>query len=95
MLCTFPVSKRQISAVERRLEFGPYGEIKHLKTPEYHGSPVSADGSLVTVDYGCDIHQALADWAPFDVRVYRFADKTHGIPGEYTEVFLCRKIIPD
>jgi hypothetical protein len=45
----------------------------------------------VTVDYGYEIHKQIAAWTPFDVRIYRFNDVEHGILGEYTEVFLCRK----
>jgi SAM-dependent methyltransferase len=91
LICTFPVRKVQLAAVEPRVLFNSDGTVTHLKKPEYHGNPVSSDGSLVTVDYGYEIHLKIADWAPFDVRVYRFNDKEHGILGEYTEVFLCRK----
>lgn len=91
MLCTFPVRKYQVTDMEYRARIKADGSIIHLKDPEYHGNPVSSDGSLVTVDYGYDIHQLIAKWAPFDVRVYRFCDRLHGILGEYTEVFLCKK----
>jgi SAM-dependent methyltransferase len=91
MLSTFPVRKGQLAAVEPRVVFNGDGTVTHLKQPEYHGNPVSSEGSLVTVDYGYEIHKKIAEWAPFDVRVYRFDDKEHGILGEYTEVFLCRK----
>ncbi|OBQ59852.1 hypothetical protein A8145_24795 [Mesorhizobium loti] len=62
-----------------------------MKEPEIHGNPVSNEGSIVTVDYGYDLHLAIAEWAPFDVRVYRFADRTHGILGEYTDLIVCTK----
>lgn len=91
MLCTWPVRKEQLQALERRVIFNEDGTLKHLKQPEYHGNPVSNDGALVTVDYGYEVHKLLAEWAPFDIRVTRFADKTHGILGEYTEVFVGKK----
>jgi len=91
LISTFPVRKAQLAAVESRVTFNSDGSLTHLKQPEYHGNPVSADGSLVTVDYGYEIHKTIAEWAPFDVRAYRFSDKEHGILGEYTEVFLCRR----
>ena len=94
MLSTFPVRKAQLTAVEPRIVFNRDGTVTHLKKPEYHGNPISPSGSLVTVDYGYDIHQKMAEWASFDVRVYRFNDKQHGILGEYTDVFLCRKREP-
>lgn len=91
MLCTWPVRRNQVEAVERRATFNADGSILHLKEPEYHGNPISGEGALVTVDYGYEIHKKLTHWAAFDVEVLRFADRTHGILGEYTEVFLARK----
>jgi SAM-dependent methyltransferase len=88
---TFPVRKWQSVSIERRVEFLDNGELRHLKPAEYHGNPISNDGALVTVDYGYDIHQKIAEWADFDVRVYRFNDRTHGILGEYTDVFTWKK----
>ena len=45
----------------------------------------------MTVDWGYDVHKLFAEWAPFDVRVTRFADRTHGVLGAYNEVIVCRK----
>jgi SAM-dependent methyltransferase len=90
-ICTFPVRKAQVTGWERRFELLPDGTRRDFKEPEFHGNPVSSDGAIVTVDYGYDLHQSLASWAPFDVRVYRFADRTHGILGEYTEVIVARR----
>jgi SAM-dependent methyltransferase len=91
MISTWPVRKHQVVGLERRAVFKEDGTVTHLKEPEIHGNPVNKDGALVTVDYGYDTHQLLAHWAPFDVRVYRFNDRRHGILGEFTEVFTCRK----
>lgn len=93
MLCTWPVRRAQEVAVEPRVAFNEDGTMTHLAEPEYHGNPISGEGALVTVDYGYEIHKKLTHWAAFDVRVYRFADRTHGILGDYTEVFLARKRI--
>jgi SAM-dependent methyltransferase len=90
-LCTFPVSKHQVKGWERRFELLPDGTRRDIKEPEIHGNPVSSEGSIVTVDWGYDLHQSIAAWAGFDVRVYRFADRTHGILGEYTEVVACKR----
>jgi SAM-dependent methyltransferase len=95
LLSTFPVRKAQVAAVESRVIFNGDGTVTHLKEPQFHGNPISSDGSLVTVDYGYEIHKQIAAWAPFDVRIYRFNDVEHGILGEYTEVFLCRKRADD
>jgi SAM-dependent methyltransferase len=91
LVSTFPVRNSQLIAMEPRAVFNVDGTVTHLKEPEFHGNPVSSDGALVTVDYGYEIHKLIAEWAPFDVRVYRFNDTQHGILGEYTEVFVCRK----
>lgn len=90
MICTWPVSKHQVTAVSPRVSYGAEG-ITYLKPPQYHGNPVSKDGALVTVDYGYDVHRWIAEIAPMDVRVYRFADKTHGILGEFTDVFFATR----
>ena len=90
-LCTFPVSKHQVKGWERRFELLPDGTRRDIKEPEIHGNPVSSEGSIVTVDWGYDLHQSIAAWAAFDVRVYRFADRTHGILGEYTDVVACKR----
>ncbi|MCO5153700.1 MULTISPECIES: bifunctional 2-polyprenyl-6-hydroxyphenol methylase/3-demethylubiquinol 3-O-methyltransferase UbiG [unclassified Shinella] len=93
MLCTWPVRKNQVGAIERRVVYNDDGTTTNVKPEEWHGNPVDAKGSIVTVDYGYDIHKALSAWGGFDVRVYRFCDRTHGILGEYTEVFLAKRPI--
>jgi hypothetical protein len=67
------------------------GKVTHLETPEYHGNPVDNKGALVTVRYGQDIGELISKWAPFDVEIRRFNDKTHGIVGGFTDVIICRK----
>jgi len=89
-LCTFPVSGRQHEAAKPRA-VREAGEIKHLTDAIYHGSPVSRDGSLVTFDYGYEIHKLIAEWAPFDVTVSRFSQPSAGILGDFTEVIVCEK----
>jgi hypothetical protein len=43
----------------RRARLGPSG-VTHLLPPQYHGNPVSADGSLVFTDFGWDVLTQLA-----------------------------------
>lgn len=91
-ISTFPIRKWLVEPATRLAEVNADGIIRHLKTPpEYHGSPINKEGSLVTYDYGYDIHQAIAEWAPFSVEITRFSDRRQGIIGEYTEVAVCRK----
>ncbi len=93
-ICTFPVRNYQVNGWERRFIQNEDGSRNHIKDPEIHGNPVSSEGSVVTVDYGYDLHKAIAEWAPFDIRVSRFNDAYHGIMGDYTEVVVCQKRDP-
>jgi SAM-dependent methyltransferase len=90
-LMTFPIQKNQVNAAILRAERLASG-IKFLKSAEYHGNPVSDSGSLVTVDYGYDIHQELASWSGFEVEIARFSSARYGILGEFTEVVVLKKL---
>jgi len=91
-LHTFPIRKYIIDAWTPLAKLDADGSVIHLTpTPEYHGNPIDEKGALVTCDYGYDISKQIAQWAPFDVRISRFWDLTHGVIGEYTEVIICRK----
>jgi SAM-dependent methyltransferase len=90
-LHTYPIKKDQVVPIIARSVREEDGSIRHILAPEYHGNPVSDEGSLVTNDYGYYISVKIAEWAPFDVRVYRFCDALHGILGEFTEVVCCFK----
>lgn len=90
-ICTFPIRKEQTQALDRRFELDIDGQRVDFKEPEFHGNPISEEGAIVTIDWGYDLHQKIAEWTPFDVRVYRFFDLKHGIIGEHTEVIVCQK----
>jgi SAM-dependent methyltransferase len=91
-LHTVPIRKDLVEAQRTLAVLNSDGSINHLTaTPEYHGNPIDEKGSLVTHYYGYDISKQIAQWVPFDVRIIRFWDPTHGIIGEYTEVIVCRK----
>lgn len=91
MISAFPMVKQLADATRWRSRRESNGSITHILPEQYHGNPISNDGSLVTVDYGYDAHLAFAEWAPFDVRVLRFADRSAGILGEFTDVFVCTR----
>jgi SAM-dependent methyltransferase len=68
------------------------GVIEHLAPPEFHENPTDPAGqSLVTFRYGYDLPERIAAAAPFDTTVFRFNDRRHGVLGEFTEVYACRK----
>lgn len=87
---TTPIYKHLVQT-EQRASLGSDGTITYLTKPEYHGNPISGEGSLVTFHYGYDLADLITEWTPFDVEIRRFADRTHGIVAEFTEVIVCAK----
>jgi len=90
---TTPIYKSLVHS-EQKAVLKENGQIEHLAEPEYHGNPISGDGALVTYHYGYDLAERIAEWTPFDVEVRRFADRTHGIVAEFSEVIVCTKPRP-
>lgn len=87
---TVPTDKGRVET-KRIARYLDSGGVEHYETPEYHGSPISSEGALVTFRYGYDFASEIAEWAPFDVHVHRFCRPSLGIIGEYTEVYECKK----
>ncbi len=87
---TFPIHKNLIKSI-RRASIDDNGAIRHLVSPSFHLNPISEHGSLVTWDYGYDIGDLIASWAPFDVEIRRFNSHSEGIVAEFSEVIICRK----
>lgn len=68
------------------------GKIIHELAPEYHGNPLTPDGSLVTVDWGFDIANYLSQVSGLSTTIL-FIDNLHlGLRAEYLEVLACRKL---
>ena len=89
-LLTFPILKSQVEPLKFRATLRE-SEIEFIENPQYHGNPIDENGSLVTIDYGYDIHQKFSEWARFNVEVVRFNRKDIGILGEFTEVIILSK----
>ena len=66
-------------------------KIVNLSEPQYHGNPVSDEGSLVTVDWGYDIVDYLAAHSGLAVTMYQFDDLSRGLRAVCNEVLVCRK----
>ena len=64
--------------------------INHLE-PEFHGYPVSSEGSLVTVDWGYDICGYLARHSGLEISMVLLDDISRGIRAEFLEVLVCYK----
>ena len=87
---TTPIYK-ELVCTEQKAKLEADGTICYFGEPEYHGNPISGDGSLVTYHYGYDLADLITTWAPFDVEIRRYADRTRGIIAEFSEVIICRK----
>lgn len=67
------------------------GVIEHLEAPMYHGNPLSADGALVTRDWGRDFVDVIYRASGLHTTVYLERDRARGLDGEFLEVFVSRK----
>ena len=67
------------------------GRVEHLGPPEYHGNPISEEGSLVTTRWGYDITRLIWTWTG-DFTEMLFLDSLDlGIRAELIEVLITRK----
>lgn len=67
------------------------GAVKHLREPEYHGNPVSNEGSLVTRRWGYDICEFIFRSSGLFTEMVYLDIPGHGIRAEYIEVLITRK----
>jgi SAM-dependent methyltransferase len=72
---------------EKWASLGDAGVVFH-HPPEYHGNPMSADGSLVTWHWGEDIVTLIKEASGLDTQIVALDDLRMGIRAEYIEVFL-------
>lgn len=94
-VCTVPIVNKERPSV-RRARRRPDGSIEHLLEPVYHGNPMSADGALVTVDWGYDIAAWWDAASGMSTTVFTIDDIGRGIRAEYIEVLVSRKApLPD
>ena len=85
------VEVHECHSSRRRAERLPDGSINHLLPAQYHGNPVDNQGSLVTINWGDDICQAIAHATGMSTEVYVIDDLSRGIRAKYIEVFVSRK----
>ena len=82
----------KISPTEWCARKGPNGTIEHLiDPPEYHGNPVSREGSLVTVHWGFDILKFIHDACGLFTEMIYIDALELGIRAEFIEVLITRK----
>jgi SAM-dependent methyltransferase len=68
-------------------------EIVYHHPPEYHGNPMSVDGSLVTWHWGEDIVAHIKDSSGLKTDIIALDDVTMGIRAEYIEVLVTTRPI--
>lgn len=90
-VCTVPLVRRGGLKSERRARLRPDGSIEHLAPAEYHGNPVSDEGSLVIMDWGFDICQAIHQASGLFTTMIQIDDLSRGIRAEYIEVLVTQK----
>lgn len=88
-ICTVPITRKAQPSVRRAALVD--GKIVHHLEPQYHGNPISSEGSLVTVDWGYDIASYLARASGLDVTMVVIDDIDRGIRAALIEVLVCRK----
>ena len=90
-ICTVPlVCGAQAS--RRRAVRDDDGAVEHLLPAEYHGNPISADGSLVTIDWGYDIAAYFQQHGGLATTILHIDDLTRGLRAELNEVIVARKL---
>lgn len=67
------------------------GEIVHHHEPEYHGNPVDAKGSLVTMHWGYDIASFIVEEAGTPTVIIAIDNIDLGIRAEYIDVMVSIK----
>ena len=87
---TTPLVKKEKPS-QRRAERKPDGTIEHLFPPEYHGNPMSSEGSLVTWHWGFDITEWIEKTSSGQAELIHPTDPAMGIEAEYIEVVVQRK----
>lgn len=85
------VNKGKPSEIRAKRDKG--GKVIFLKEPEYHGNPISDEGSLVTMHWGYDICDFIQESSGLCTTINYIDNVSLGIRAEYIEVLVSRKKI--
>ncbi len=83
------VNKMKASRLRARI--AKNGSIDYIEEPIYHGNPIDAQGSLVTMDWGYDIVKYIFDATGLFTHTLYIDDISKGIRAEYIEVLVSVK----
>ena len=77
MLATIPFH-RDLNCSKQRAKLDN-GKLKHILDPQYHGNPISSQGSLVFTDFGWDMLEMIrsAGFSDISVEVYASIEFSH------------------
>ena len=85
MLATIPFhSDREKSVIRSAIKDG---DLEHYLAPEYHGNPISEEGSLVFTDFGWDLIDMMHTAGFKKVRVESYSSFDHAYLGPNQLVF--------
>ncbi len=87
---TVPIVNK-FGATRRRASIADNGQIEHLCEAQYHGNPVDAEGSLVTIDWGYDIASRIQSACGMPTVIVQIDDIEKGIRAEFIEVLISTK----
>jgi hypothetical protein len=86
------VNKSQPSKARARRDNEGDGAIIYLQPAEYHGNPISSDGSLVCTDWGYDICEFIFRASGLYTTIIYIDDISKGVRAELIEVLVSRKL---
>lgn len=93
-ICTVPIVNG--TAPSKRRARLTHDGIEHFTEPSYHGDPINASGTLVTIDWGYDIAARLDRHSGLHTTVVKIEDQSRGILGVASEVLvMCKQSIVD
>ncbi|SOB60073.1 protein of unknown function [Pseudodesulfovibrio profundus] len=93
ILFTLPISKMEKSV--QRAAMKDDGTVEYIHEKQYHGNPISEEGSLVVWDYGQDVKDMIVQWCSgfnVDIEFLDEVDQEKGVEGEYLDVVRISKM---
>ena len=90
MIATFPFFGKDESSITRACK-GLDGQIKNIHPENFHGNPLSAEGSLVFTDFGWDVFDLIEKAGFDDAFIEIYYNKKFGILCEHQLIFYCKK----
>jgi SAM-dependent methyltransferase len=85
-LMTVPIVQR-LRRSQRRAAL-VNGEVKHILPAEFHGNPISGEGSIVTVDWGYDIVSYLQHHSALSFIMCQIDNIDLGIRADFNEILI-------